>query len=958
MLETGPLTLASGERACSLQVASDPSALPSARPALASALPALASVRIRPSAAAALASTHVQTFTAEVSTAKDARESFTFDIPNKGAAVLAHLDEHGVAKSGSVVVPGTILIGRVQDKASTLLSQEEKLLRAIFGEMAGDVRDASVACPPDAKGTVTRAVREVGEKSIRVEVDVTDHRALAVGDVLTLGGERAVVSEISEDLPAGAAMVWSGPAGTFEVQKIQCAEAVLHARGIGPYSIVTQQPLGGKAQFGGQLFTGAHAALLESAGAWQTLHELLTIKTDDVSGRTRAYEGLVKQQTTFDAGIPELTHVLKRELIGLGFEVTTGISPTASPAPEKKRDIFSFFEKPQSTDTLTQMLLTLSSDAQIRARSHGEVQKPETLNYRTHKPEAGGLFCARIFGPIADYECVCGKYKRMKHRGVVCEKCGVEVIASKVRRERFGHVDLPVPVLHPWGYGPLAEWLGTDEKTVARIVREHLTYALSPAEDLASGGVYALRDEVRRTRTDDRPLIDHVFYETWPVLPPDLRPIVPLVGGRYATSDLNDLYRRFINRSNRMKRLLELNAPFPILRSEVGHLQGALGALVDNGARGGTVLGFDDSRGEPEKRRLRPIADLTHSHMQMAERGKRVDYSGAAVVVPVPRLSEDCVRLPRSLATELFKPMIYGRLEAAGYVTTIKSAKVMVQKGGDLLEAIAESGMRDHPVLLVTKPGASGPSALGLRVELWDGFAVGLAPSLIDTLQLAAGESVAVHVPLSARAIDEVRGLRVLHSEAGAGSVGGAHAKAHWLAAAIDASPTEFAAVVMGAALHQRVDPLTDLRSRRLLGLRSGPAPEGDARGASSWNDPIPKSAVDEPPPTHPYLERRVDELELSVRTANLLQNMGVVTLRQLVQKSDVDVLKMRDAGRETLKELKEILSELGLSLGMRLDAPPPAPTAPVTPVRTQAPAPSAPAEVESHDFDDLDDID
>ncbi|MCC6274131.1 MAG: DNA-directed RNA polymerase subunit beta', partial [Deltaproteobacteria bacterium] len=401
-------------------------------------------------------------------------------------------------------------------------------------------------------------------------------------------------------------------------------------------------------------------------------------------------------------------------------------------------DIQNFFEKPKDPLSFSGIKISLASPEMIRSWSHGEVKKPETINYRTFKPERDGLFCAKIFGPVKDYECNCGKYKRMKHRGIICEKCGVEVIQSKVRRERMGHINLATPVAHIWFLKSLPSRIGTILDTTlkdlekvlyceAYVVTDPGTSTLSEGEILTEdkfqkareeflGGFTArmggeavlellkkidcdelakkLRKDLAKTKSEatkkkiakrlkvveafrdslNKP--DWMMMEVIPVIPPDLRPLVPLEGGRFATSDLNDLYRRVINRNNRLKRLMELNAPDIIIRNEKRMLQEAVDALFDNGRRGKVFTG-------PNRRPLRSLSDMLKGKQGRFRQnllGKRVDYSGRSVIVVGPNLKLHQCGLPKIMALELFRPFIYHKLEIRGYVSTIKSAKKMVEK--------------------------------------------------------------------------------------------------------------------------------------------------------------------------------------------------------------------------------------------------------------------------------------
>ncbi|MGO9266943.1 MAG: DNA-directed RNA polymerase subunit beta' [Candidatus Binataceae bacterium] len=481
-------------------------------------------------------------------------------------------------------------------------------------------------------------------------------------------------------------------------------------------------------------------------------------------------------------------------------------------------DLFGVFEKPKNPLAFNAIRIAIASPELIRSWSHGEVKKPETINYRTFKPERDGLFCAKIFGPTKDYECNCGKYKRMRHRGVVCEKCGVEVIQSKVRRERMGHIDLAAPVAHIWFLRSLPSRIGTlvdmTLKELEKVLYFEAYLVTDPGETplqhkelltekkyrearelyadgfKAEMGAEAIRNllgqlkldelsdelrvemkatasEARRKKTAKRLKVVNAFRESgnkpeWmiltilPVIPPDLRPLVPLDGGRFATSDLNDLYRRVINRNNRLKRLIELNAPDIIVRNEKRMLQEAVDALFDNGRRGRAITG-------PAKRPLKSLSDMLKGKSGRFRQnllGKRVDYSGRSVIVVGPELRLHQCGLPKKMALELFKPFIYSKLEEKGYVTTIKSAKKMVEKEGKDVWDILDDVIREHPVLLNRAPTLHRLGIQAFEPVLIEGKAIQLHP-LVCTAYNADfdGDQMAVHVPLSIEAQVESRAL-------------------------------------------------------------------------------------------------------------------------------------------------------------------------------------------------------
>src|SRR5881227_612304 len=479
-------------------------------------------------------------------------------------------------------------------------------------------------------------------------------------------------------------------------------------------------------------------------------------------------------------------------------------------------NIFGQVSGPQSFD---QIRISIASPERIRSWSYGEIKKPETINYRTFKPERDGLFCARIFGPIKDYECLCGKYKRMKYRGIICEKCGVEVTLSKVRRDRMGHVELASPVAHIWflkslpsrigllldmtlkdlervlyfenyvviepGLTPLKqhqllneeEYLKAqddygDDQFTAAIGAEALRTMLS-AIDVEEEKV-RLREELRETGSEARrkklvkrlKLVEAfieshsrpewMILEVVPVIPPELRPLVPLDGGRFATSDLNDLYRRVINRNNRLKRLIELRAPDIIIRNEKRMLQEAVDALFDNGRRGRTITGAN-------KRPLKSLSDMLKGKQGRFRQnllGKRVDYSGRSVIVTGPELKLHQCGLPKKMALELFKPFIYSRLDAKGLSMTLKQAKKWVEKERKEVWDILDEVIREHPVLLNRAPTLHRLGIQAFEPVLIEGKAIQLHPLVCAAFNADFdGDQMAVHVPLSLEAQLEARVL-------------------------------------------------------------------------------------------------------------------------------------------------------------------------------------------------------
>jgi DNA-directed RNA polymerase subunit beta' len=482
------------------------------------------------------------------------------------------------------------------------------------------------------------------------------------------------------------------------------------------------------------------------------------------------------------------------------------------------KDLLKLFKYQNPVDDFEAIRIGLASPDMVRSWSFGEVKKPETINYRTFKPERDGLFCAKIFGPVKDYECLCGKYKRLKHRGVVCEKCGVEVTQTKVRRERMAHIELASPVAHIWFLKSLPSRIGlmldmtlreiervlyfeafvvvepgmtelergqllTDEMYLdaleqygdefdarmgAEAVREMLMTidlhreVLQVREDMG-----ATRSETKIKRLSKRLKLVESFIESgnkpeWmvltvlPVLPPDLRPLVPLDGGRFATSDLNDLYRRVINRNNRLRRLLELNAPDIIVRNEKRMLQESVDALLDNGRRGRAITGTN-------KRPLKSLADMIKGKQGRFRQnllGKRVDYSGRSVIVVGPTLKLHQCGLPKKMALELFKPFIFSKLQLRGEATTIKAAKRLVEREGPEVWDILEEVIREHPVMLNRAPTLHRLGIQAFEPVLIEGKAIQLHPLVCTAFNADFdGDQMAVHVPLSIEAQLETRAL-------------------------------------------------------------------------------------------------------------------------------------------------------------------------------------------------------
>ncbi len=482
------------------------------------------------------------------------------------------------------------------------------------------------------------------------------------------------------------------------------------------------------------------------------------------------------------------------------------------------KDLISYLKRQNQVEDFDNIRISLASPDMIRSWSYGEVKKPETINYRTFKPERDGLFCAKIFGPVSDYECLCGKYKRLKHRGVICEKCGVEVTLSKVRRERMGHIELASPVAHIWFLKSLpsriALLLDMTLREIERVLYFESYVVIDPMQTTLERGrllneeefyeasqqygddfiakmgaeaihellrtmdlpqeVELLREGIEGTSSETKikkytkrlkaieSLISSNNKPEWmiltvlPVLPPELRPLVPLDGGRFATSDLNDLYRRVINRNNRLKRLLDLNAPDIIVRNEKRMLQESVDALLDNGRRGRAITGSN-------KRPLKSLADMIKGKQGRFRQnllGKRVDYSGRSVIVVGPTLKLHQCGLPKKMALELFKPFIFSKLQFRGLATTIKAAKKMVEKESPEVWDILDEVIREHPVMLNRAPTLHRLGIQAFEPTLIEGKAIQLHPLVCSAFNADFdGDQMAVHVPLSLEAQLEARTL-------------------------------------------------------------------------------------------------------------------------------------------------------------------------------------------------------
>ena len=876
-------------------------------------------------------SIHLEDFYCDVRDTKLGPEITTPDIPNVSEEKLKNLDEEGIVRIGAEVHAGDILVGKISPRGEAELTAEERLLRAIFGEKARDVKDTSLTLPHGKHGRVVGVKifsRDQGDKLEagiikRIQIEVASLRKVQAGDKLAgRHGNKGVISQVRpvEDMPYledgtpvdivlnvlgvpsrmnlgqilethlgwaasklgyravtpsfdsvsetqireelkkaglpedGKAVLHDGRTGLPFDNRVTVGQAYIlklnhlvedkvHMRSIGPYSLITQQPLGGKAQFGGQRFGEMEVWALEGYGARHVLQEMLTVKSDDVMGRSAAYESIIRGEDIREPNIPASFNVLVAELKSLGLNV------------EMKRPGGETSETPFSA-----LGIGVASPDDILQWSHGEVLKPETINYRTQRPEKDGLFSERIFGPTKDYECYCGKYRKIRYKGVTCDKCGVEVTRSVVRRERLGHITLSAPTVHIWFFksapSPLSLLLDVQAAKLERVIY-YVDYIVTEVNDDkrkevlqeverelktklkemgdenkdATQSVLAGATELKETLKNMRPgtiLKEDQYYSLsrrfgnvfqaasgaeaihkilkamnlkreitavereiegmknpmneiktlrrlkilrsmlkngsrpeWliltqlPVLPPDLRPMVALDGGRYATSDLNDLYRRVLNRNNRLKKLLEIKAPEIIVRNEKRMLQEAVDALIDNTARFGT------QQLSAHRRPLRSLADMLKGKQGRFRQnllGKRVDYSGRSVIVVGPKLKLDECGLPKKMALELFRPFVIGEMISRGIVHNIKMANRTIEQGTEEVWAILEEVIRDKHVLLNRAPTLHRLSVQAFRPFLIEGLAIQLPPLVCAAFNADFdGDQMAVHVPLSKMAQYEAR---------------------------------------------------------------------------------------------------------------------------------------------------------------------------------------------------------
>lgn len=682
-----------------------------------------------------LTTRHERIFELGVGPTMSGEEVFTNDIPN--VVVPEFLGEDGLVAVGTQVSAGDLLVGRV-----------------IFGAAAGEApaaRDVSLRLPPWHEGEVVISEFIAPEKRerARARVVVRWERRLAVGDEFELEDGRVVT--VCDIRPLNTDLLFHEASPSLRVKKHRSAKDVLAARSTGPCSLITQQPPGGRESLGGQHVSALQARALISAGGPWVVGEMLTMKADAVAARAGVFQALLRREAPGRYGpvvSVEATNTIRAAISAVGFDLDwSGGRVTAR---------------------------RMSAD-EVRARSNGVVRTPETIDPRTFRGQPNGLFCERIFGPISSNACACGQYTHMLHPGAVCEACGVMVVASSVRRERFGHIELPVPIPHPWYLADVAALLGVDAEEVLRM----------PSATLES--------ELARTGEQA------VLLDALPVLPPDLRPIVPLDGGRLATSDLNELYRRVVNTSIRLGRLMELQAPTMIVENERVLLFREIARLFSN-----EHLPRRERLEGPNHVALMSLVGVVGGRRERGFYAKNVDFSGVATLVVDPTLDEGTCRVSERMAKVLFKPFVFGQLQAEGHETTIQSAWRGVDEGRPAPLGAIVTVSRDRPVVLL-----ANDRLVSRRIRLWDHDAIALDPKTAEAL--GAPCEVVLHVPLTDEARAECAAWQAPRSLDAEPARGG------WFTAMM--SGGDIPSALKRAAHETEIDTLDDDLTRLALGF-------------------------------------------------------------------------------------------------------------------------------------------
>lgn len=700
---------------------------------------------ISPSVVESDALTSFQVIAVETVVDKYRGDEITKDLPNVGEEELVNLDENGFVRQGTVVKCGDILVAKITPKTAEEMTSEEKLVRAIFGAAAAEYRDVSLRWPYRDQGWVIEVKPgDAKEPHNTIRVIVGVNRPLKEGDVLEDEKDnRYVVAGIDPYVRFDALSSRQATLkrGNVRFRKVTaCSEEKWQARSTSAdVSMLTQMPLG-TGLHPGQWIGPAELELLAQAGLKANLKEILTIKSGAILGKVKAYEAVLKGEPVEVEGVAEIAHNVFSLMKGMGF------APTFLDETGQVVEL--------DSGRVAGLQLRLATAEDIRSWSYGEVREPETIEYRTHRPFPNGLYSERIFGPTRDWECHCGKYRKIKYEGVTCDRCGVEVTRSSVRRRRFGHIELPLAVVHFWLIPTIAEKLGLDGELVRKVVYFCADVVVEPEE---KAGTIRVGDQEPDPsiktlfggeavkwlleRAGIKP--DGFVLEVIPVIPPDLRPIF-LENGRWVSHDLSQQYRPLINRVNRLRKIKKLHPPPSIIYHETRLVQETVDALFDNLSR---TRPRETSEGRP----LGSLAEELWRYLpQLLKR--RVEFSGRGIVIPDPKLTPEQIGLPRDFLLELFKPFLMQKLVEREFTTNVKTAKRAVDRDDE--NAIAALPAVIDRYLLVSGP-VWGPMMF-LKPSVNNKETVSLHPVTAEKLRITfSGEKVTVHLPLSAAAQEE-----------------------------------------------------------------------------------------------------------------------------------------------------------------------------------------------------------
>ena len=899
------------------------------------------------------------------------KEEVTRDIPSVSPKVLENLDEHGIARVGTHVNRGDILVGKIVPKSQGELTPEERLQHEISGRAGENMRDDSLYyenLDPGLVVSVQLRARKKYQSSeiakrpgllfvdsfdlprdvlLEVKVEVMVRRPLSVGDILEDDqGNKVLLAQIGlvglkPELGLGYKDMWVHPDSTlasrllestlynpdvnlkgrkkkqlrYQVGRLEFKKKTLRleekiqARGTGEYDLRTQMPMSSRFVGAGQLVKAETARALFQAGYRVNLMEMLTNKSDSLEGRKLAHDGIVTGGDV-KLGVPETTYRLEAILRALCIVTELSEIVGDTPQPINLLD--------QGADPQKGLTLDFGGATTERIRGGGsytdgnaqdawpfeEVKKRETINFRTCQPEKDGLFCERIFGPEKDWECACGKYRGMKYKGRICDRCGVKITLSRVRRRRMGHIELAAPVVHFWfltaGDG-LTDLLEMSQEDVEKVVycqdfivtepgKTDLTLKqlLNESEYVAAQAKYgpeAFKAEmgaeaVRQLLRKEKPTsinIDWIVLYTIPVLPPGLRPL--------STYDLNTLYGEIINRNNHLKKLVDLNVPEVIIRNEKRMLQQTVDKLFDNARCHQPALRNSGT----------PLVSLTDELAKVVQQldEKPTDYSACGIVIPDPSLEAgNAIGLPFAMVHELFTPWAISFLRARGNADTIKSAKKWIERESQSKEGmeVFRQVLVNHPVLVIS----DSQQFLGLQPKIVDGEAIRLHPDDARKLGITfGGEQVVLHLPLSQAAIDE---LSNPSHDPDTSSIFD------------ELTPNRLVAHLVVMNYPRQLNAF----DRVLLGIDKFSSPAAPIPYVAPLPPPPPLDLSAIPPE---LLNKQVSDLNPSIRSRKLFSRLGIKTLGELIQRSPADLLAGKNFGMSSLEEVQNKLKDLGLTL-------------------------------------------